>query len=252
MRQTFTFMKKEFIENFRNKKLMVIGILSLLFGFMNPIIAKFTPDLIANLVDEQMASMIPEPTIWDSWTQYYKNVGQMFLFIVIIMFADILTKEVSDKTLVPLVTKGLKKQAVLNGKALFLALIIWATLLTTASVTHLYNYPVFGTFGDVQSFVPLMDLGLFALFLVSCLMLGSVLSKGYGSLLFVALSVLLSYLMSIPTFTREASPIQLLSGNVARMTSGDNLSLVCYFVTIAFTVLFYSLASIKFNKKLLS
>ena len=49
MKQLTAFINKEFTEVCRNSKLMICGILFLLFGIMNPATAKITPWLMKNM-----------------------------------------------------------------------------------------------------------------------------------------------------------------------------------------------------------
>lgn len=249
--QTIIFLRKEFVENTRNKKLLIVLLLSLVIGFMSPAIAKLTPDIIGSLVDKKIAEIIPEPSMWDSWTQFYKNVTQLLFVIFIILCADSLTKELKDKTLVPLVTKGLKKQAVLNAKALFLSLTLLTLLGLSAIITASYSYLVFGSIDKSMSLLPFVDLGLFSLLLVAALLLGSVIVSGYGTILVVGGTVLMYYLIGIPSKLTKYSPINLIVGNVERMQSGVTLDWRCYLVVICLLVLFIFLTHKIFNKKMI-
>lgn len=249
--QTIVFFKKECVENSRNKKLLIILLLGLFIGFMSPAIAKLTPEIVGSLVDKKMAEIIPEPNIWDSWTQFYKNMSQLFFPIFVILFADILTKELKEKTLIPLVAKGLKRKAILNAKALFLCFTLLLIIGLAALTTVVYSYLVFGSTGKNVSLLPFVDIGLFSLLLVVALLFGSVIVSGYGSILVVGGTVLIYYLIGIPSKITAYSPINLIVGNVERMQSGATLDWRCYLVVICLLVLFIFLTHKIFNKKMI-
>ena len=79
MRAYIAFTKKEIYELAKTYKLLLLVIVFLILGFMNPITAKFTPDLLESFMEEGVSINLPEPTIMDSWMQFFKNVNQMGL-----------------------------------------------------------------------------------------------------------------------------------------------------------------------------
>ena len=71
MRSLIAFVKKEFLEQLRSGKLLILGILFVLFGVMNPAVAKLTPWLL-ELMSESLAESgmtVGEVTVtaMDSW-----------------------------------------------------------------------------------------------------------------------------------------------------------------------------------------
>ena len=77
MRVYMAFLKKEFVEMIRSGRLVTLGIIFMLFGIMNPAIAKLTPALM-KMVSESMEEtgiILGEVVVNDmtSWTQFYKN-----------------------------------------------------------------------------------------------------------------------------------------------------------------------------------
>ena len=83
MRQINAFIKKEWMEQQRTHKLMIILIVSLLMGIMAPAVAKLTPVLFESMTDtlaEQgiVGIEVGEVTAITSWQQYYKNI---FMFV---------------------------------------------------------------------------------------------------------------------------------------------------------------------------
>lgn len=78
MKSLMAFLKKEFMEQSRTSKLVLLGILFTLFGIMSPVIAKLTP-LMVEMMAETMAQsgiIMTEVTVTalDCWAQFYKNV----------------------------------------------------------------------------------------------------------------------------------------------------------------------------------
>lgn len=109
------FTKKEFTENVRNYRLLTMIAIFAIFGFIGPLTAKFTPQLIETLAP-QLNMNIPEPVALDSWVQFYKNVPSLGFSLMIILFSSILSNEYSKGTLVIMLTKGLSRPAVILAK----------------------------------------------------------------------------------------------------------------------------------------
>ena len=78
MKSLHAFIKKETMEQFRSGRLMILGILFVLLGVMNPAVAKITPWLLEILADSLAESgMTVTPvtvSAMDSWVQFFKNM----------------------------------------------------------------------------------------------------------------------------------------------------------------------------------
>ena len=78
MRSLSAFIKKEITEQLRSGRLMILGTLSILFGIMNPAVAKLTPWLLETMADSLAVSgmMVTDVTVsaMDSWVQFFKNI----------------------------------------------------------------------------------------------------------------------------------------------------------------------------------
>ncbi|MDE5873914.1 MAG: ABC transporter permease, partial [Lachnospiraceae bacterium] len=103
MRVYKAFLKKEFMEMARSGKLVALGIIFILFGIMNPAIAKLTPALMKMVSEsmEEMGIVFENVAVTDmvSWTQFYKNVP-MALIIFLVMFSGIVTAEYQKGTII--------------------------------------------------------------------------------------------------------------------------------------------------------
>ena len=105
MRAYIAFTKKEIYELAKTYKLLLLVVVFLIFGFMNPVVAKLTPDIMKSLMEDGINISMPEATIFDSWAQFFKNVSQMGLIVLVIMFSGLISNELSKGTLVNMLTK---------------------------------------------------------------------------------------------------------------------------------------------------
>ena len=142
MRSLVAFLKKEMLEQARTGKLMFLGILFVLFGIMNPAVAKLTPWLLEMFADslEGSGMTITAVTITalDSWVQFYKNIP-MALIAFVLLQGGIFTKEYASGTLVLSLTKGLARFKVVIAKTAVL-LILWTVgYWMCFGITYAYN-----------------------------------------------------------------------------------------------------------------
>jgi len=142
VRTLFAFMKKEWMEQLRQGRIMVLGILFILFGIMNPAIAKLTPWLFEIMAEslESSGIMVGEimVTAMESWVQFYKNIP-MALIVFVLMESSCFTKEYQTGTLVLALTKGVERYKVLIAKATVLIVLWSAGYWMCYGITYLYN-----------------------------------------------------------------------------------------------------------------
>lgn len=136
------FLKKEWLEQLRSGKLLLLGILFTLFGVMNPAIAKLTP-LLLEMVSDSMAQtglVVTGVTVtaMDSWVQFFKNVP-MALIVFVLLESGIFTREYQQGTLIPVLTKGLPRYQVLLSKTVVLAALWTAGYWLCFGITYGYN-----------------------------------------------------------------------------------------------------------------
>ena len=136
------FLKKEFLEGLRSGRLMILLMLFVLFGIMNPAIAKLTPWMIEMMADELAETgMTVTEVIVDantSWVQFFKNIP-MALIVFICLYGGIFTKEYSTGTLVLILTKGLSRYKALLAKATLMILLWTAGYFICFGITYSYN-----------------------------------------------------------------------------------------------------------------
>jgi ABC-2 type transport system permease protein len=242
MRAYCVFTKKEFIENLRTYKLLILFAVFLLFGMMSPLFAKFTPEILKSVDLGGMEFTIPEPTAMDSWTQFFKNVGQMGLFVLAIIFAGIMSNEFSRGTLVNVLTKGLKRSTVIFSKFTVAALLWTASYLLCFIVTYGYTAYFWGTYEMNNAFLAFASPWIFGIFLITLLILGGTLFRTFiGSLLFTGGTVLVLTLLAILPKLQKYNPVTLCGDNTTLLTGIKGASdfipalIICAILVVALT-----------------
>lgn len=254
MRSLFAFMKKEFTEQLRSGRLIILGLLFVLFGIMNPAIAKLTPWLLETMADSLAESgMIVtdvKVSAMDSWVQFYKNIP-MGLIAFVLLESSIFTKEYTSGTLVLSLTKGLERYKVVISKTLVLT-VLWSICYWMCfGITYGYNAYFWDNSIAQNLIFSASCWWLFSVMVVALMVLFSVVAKSNtGVLLGTGGVVLTSYLIGLlpkcnkylPTFLTDGN--SLIYGLVETKTYVPSLM-----IAIAIGVICFAISIPIFNKK---
>ncbi|MBV7390769.1 ABC transporter permease [Enterococcus sp. ALS3] len=224
IRQTFIWLKKESIEAYRTKKLIIILLVFAILGIMNPLLAKLMPEIMKTAMPANMQINLPEPTALDAWTQFFKNLTQMGLIVFILSFGDVMSKEIGSSKLIPLVTKGLKRGSVLIGKYLFL-IILWTVAISlNFLISWGYTVYFFSTELVKNLFPSVLAIWLFGILLISILLLSSTMFSKWNSLFVLLLSLGVMLILNFWPAFKSGNPLSLASHNMAILTGKVDLS----------------------------
>ncbi|MEY8392934.1 ABC transporter permease subunit [Lachnospiraceae bacterium 45-W7] len=224
MKQLTAFIKKDFLEQLRTGKMMILGILFCLFGILNPATAKMMPWLL-EIMSEQLAESgmnITEMKVdaLTSWTQFFKNMP-LLLIVFIVMFSAILITEYQKGTLINVITKGLKRWKIVISKMLIMTAFWTLGYLITFGITYGYNVYLWDNSIAQNLLFTVLGYYLVGLWLISVVLLASTASKSASAVTLTAgaayvLSHLLSFFPSfkeyVPTFLMSSS--ELLAGTI--------------------------------------
>jgi ABC-2 type transport system permease protein len=142
------FVRKEATEIVRTWRIWVLPGMLVFFAITGPFLAKYTPQIVAVAGGSAAAALLkslPKPTYLDSYAQWAKNLTQIVLFAVIIIYGGLVSGERKSGTAILVLTKPVSRAAFVVAKAVvhiaFLAVAVVAGTLVTWGGTYL----VFGT-----------------------------------------------------------------------------------------------------------
>lgn len=217
MKAFVVFFKKEWLESARSGKLTLLGCLFLLFGVMNPAIAKLTPLLMELFADSLSESgmIVTEVQVnaLTSWTQFFKNIP-MALIVFLLTYSNSFTKEFDSGTLIPILTKGLSRYKVLFAKASTLLLVWTVGYWLCFGITYGYT-AYFWDQSIVQNLMfSIFCWWLFGVWTIAAVILFSTLTRANtGVLLGTGSAVLASYLLGFIPKLKTTVPTRLMDGN---------------------------------------
>ena len=217
MKALIAFTKKELLEQVRTGKLLFLGILFVLFGIMNPAIAKLTPWFLEMFADSLAESgmIITDVTVsaMDSWVQFFKNIP-MALIAFILMEGSCFTREYQSGTLILSLTKGLARHKVVISKTLVLAFLWTVGYWLCFGITYGYNAYFWDNSVAQNLLCSVTAWWLFGLWTISLVVLFSTLSAtNTGVLLGTGGAVLVSYLVGMIPKCGKFMPTLLTDGN---------------------------------------
>jgi len=239
MRSFIAFTKKELMESTRTYKLFVLVVIFVLFGFMNPLMAKVMPELLNEFLPDSITITLEEPKALDSWIQFFKNASQTGLIAMVIIFSGIMANEISKGILTIMLTKGLTRKAVILSK--FASSVMQWTLAygLCFGITYLYTIYFWSSSEISNLALAVIALWVFGIMLIALTIFGGLLFKNtYGALLLNgALVLVLSILSIFPQF-KPYNPMTLISESIP-LLMGDFLPkdmFTAMLVTIVLTV----------------
>lgn len=253
MRAYAAFVKKEFLEMSRTYKLLIMGIIFGVLGLMNPLTAKFTPELLAALMPAGMTIELGEPSVMDSWMQFFKNIPQMGLIVAAVLFGGILGNEISKGTLINLLTKGLSRNTVVLAKFTAWGIMWTCSYALSFIITLLYtNYYWEDSADSVLLAGAVSGVWIFGLLLIAAALLGgSLFASMYGSLLFMGGIVVIQFLLGIIPDLGRWMPTGLISNNMSLLEGKMDMAgfMRPLLTAVLLTALFLWLSCAVFRKK---
>ena len=104
-----TLLKKDLMEQWRTKKILILIIIFLFVAISSPIIAKLTPELLKSISVPGLTINLPAPTYSDSLDQFIKNTSQIALLVLVFVVAGAVSDEKNRKSLEILLTPNFKQ-----------------------------------------------------------------------------------------------------------------------------------------------
>ena len=254
MRSFLAFTRKEITYQVRSGKLVLLTILFMLFGIMNPAIAKLTPWLLETMADSLAESGMNVTAVtvsaMDSWVQFFKNIP-MALIAFVLLEGSLFTAEYESGTLVLSLTKGLSRAKVVLSKAAVLTMLWSFGYWLCFAVTYGYNAYFWDNSIAQNLWLSVIIWWVFGLWVISLMVLFSVMVKT-GSMVLVGTGgvVFGCYLLGMVPKIKDYLPTLLTDGNsLIYGTANADTYTAPLLLTIAMTVIFVVVSIPLFSKK---
>lgn len=248
MKTLFAFMKKEIMEQIRSGRLMILGILFILLGIMNPFFAKLMPWLFEILADSNpessMTITVSSVSAMDSWAQFFKNIPIGLLAFVLLQ-SNIFTKEYQSGTLVLSLTKGLERFKVVISKTVVLIVFWTIGYWLSFLITYGYNAYFWDNSVACNLIFSVVCCWVFGVLVISLMILFSTIANSNTTVLIgTGIIVFVSYLLGLLPKIDKYLPTLLTNGSsliygvveaktyVISLIMAIAISLTCFVVSI--------------------
>ncbi len=238
MKGLLPLLKKEFTEQLRTYKLVIIGGIFLLFAITTPLTLKYLPQLLEFAGTSGMEIVVPPPTAVESLVEYAGTIGQIGVLLAVLMAMGSIANERRHGTAVITLSKPVSRAAFVNAKLIANSLTFLVSLVVSSLVCYLYTVLLIEE-ANLMAFLG-MNL-IVALFLVFCLAVTVLFSSLFRSSLAaggIALAALIGQagLSAIPGIG-DYFPGKLLNWGNVLLAGGDTTYWPALIITAALIVL---------------
>jgi ABC-2 type transport system permease protein len=247
-----TLLAKELREQRRTHRMLIIVAVLLVSGLISPLLAKYTPLIMRSVpgVPPEIAALIPEPTIQDAFIQYFKNIGQFGLLLVIVLTMGIMAQEKERGTAAMLLTKPVRRSAVVLTKWLAGLLCLLAGLLLAALGAAFYTLVLFQPFSLLDFLAGNALLAIFLAFYMTLALLASTLARSQSMAAAGAFGgLLLALILDGLPVIGDYMPAQLLEWGGAIMAGSGEAAWGALAITCSLILLFLALACLRFERE---
>jgi len=252
MNNLMTLIRKDLMEQWRTKKILILAIIFLFIAISSPILAKITPEILKSVNVPGMTLTLPDPTYNDAIDQFIKNISQLALLAVIFIVAGAVSDEKSRKTLEILLTKPVSRTLFILSKFKSYFFSISAIFLSASIIFYLYTSSIFTQFNLINFAIVAISSLLYMLTIVSVTILASTLVKNsivagcLGFLCYVLSGIVFSLIQPL----KDYNPGMILSNYKDVISGGAGSSLIVPTIVCVTTIIFFIIiAIISFRKQ---
>lgn len=139
------FARKEIQEILHTWRIWVLPGILLFFAMTGPILTKYTPEIVKSLAGNQLNGLtIPTPTYLDAYGQWIKNLSQIALFALIIIYGGIISSETNSGTAILVLTKPISRTTFLTVKVVIHSIFLTLLVAVGTLITWVLTYATFG------------------------------------------------------------------------------------------------------------
>jgi len=207
MSDLLVLIRKDLLEQWRTKKILILIVVFLFVAIGSPILAKLTPELLKNISVPGMTINLPAATYIDSLDQFIKNISQIALLVLVFVVAGAVSDEKNKKTLEMLLTKPISRTNFILSKFISNFVSIGLIFTTTSIIFYLYTISVFSSFNFVDFSLMAGNVLLYILMITSITILASTVVKnsiaagGIGFISYILFGTIFSMVEQIKDFS---------------------------------------------------
>lgn len=244
-------LRKEFIEQWRTYRFLVLIIVLAFFGMTSPLLAKYTPELLKLIpAAGGIAVVMPPPTVMDAIGQYVKNVSQFGFLLALLLSMGAVAQEKDKGTAAMMLVKPLSRGAFILSKFTALGLAFLVCLLVAGLGAYYYTVILFQPV-DLGAWLAMnLLLWVYMLFYIALTVLFSTLTRSQAAAAGLSFGVLLLLgLVGSIGKLGEYLPAQLINWGVGLMVGDAASDWPALAVSLGLILASLAVALLSFNKQ---
>ena len=136
--------RKELLQQWRTRRVLVVAAVFFIFGLMSPLLAYATPQLLSSIEGaEQFADLIPTPSTVDALGQYIKNITQFGFILAVLLGMGAVAGEKEMGTAAMILSKPLPRWAFVLSKFIAQSLVYLLAFTIAAIGAYYYTWILF-------------------------------------------------------------------------------------------------------------
>jgi ABC-2 type transport system permease protein len=136
-------LRKELLEQWRTRRLLVVAIVFLIMGIGSPFLARYTAELVQALGGVSFDIEFPTPTVGDAIDQFLKNVGQAGILTAILISMGSVATEKERGTAALILSKPASRGAYLVAKLAGISATLAVSLVLASAAAYFYTTLLF-------------------------------------------------------------------------------------------------------------
>jgi len=246
-------LKYDFYYLKKTSKFIVFPIVIILFAIISPLSARYLNEFLEfTLKGTGILINFPEPTIFDSYVQYFGNLFEIYLYVIIFISVGMF---INDKTkgLLPLIlSKPINRTKYILSKYISISILILISIIIGYFVFDYYTYFIFDEIDMLGMFYASLLYFTYILFILSITMFASTHFKSYLTAIFFSFGMMfLTLILSIIEVSFFIYLPGVLINNALNILGNIGIFndvIINVFVTLVISLLLLLFSIIKFNK----
>jgi ABC-2 type transport system permease protein len=136
-------LRKEFLEQARTMRLVVVLAVFAILGLISPVFARYVREIIEAVGGGDLGVIVPDPTVADAVVQFTKNVGQFGALLAILLTMGTVATEKERGTAALVLTKPFGRGAFLAAKVVAIGTLTALGVALAAVLAWIYTTILF-------------------------------------------------------------------------------------------------------------
>jgi ABC-2 type transport system permease protein len=174
--------RKEWMESVKTARFWVIIAVFGAFGMLGPLTARYVNEIISAVAGDLggIIGQLPPPSVTDSWMQFFKNMNQMCMLVMVLMFMTVVSGEKRRGSVLLVLSKGVGRTTFLCAKLTAAVLVYTIAYALALGLQIGYTWLLFGEIGNSGIWIGLFCFWCYGIGMLSLTLLTSTIARSTG------------------------------------------------------------------------